>query len=258
MIDLHFHLLPGIDDGPPTLDGAAALAAAAAAAGTRTIVATPHVNRTYRNDAATIAAGLDAVRARIAEEGLPLEILGGAEIAMTMAGAMPSEQLAGLTLGGGRWLLLECPFAPVASGFDLLVAELQGRGHGVVLAHPERSAVFHRDPELLRRLVGDGALVSITAGSLVGRFGGEVRRFSRQLVSAGLVHNVASDAHNLTSRPPGMGQELEEAELGWLAEWLTRAVPAAMLADERVPPPPEPAAGTPTAGPWWRRALRRA
>lgn len=258
MIDLHFHLLPGIDDGPPTLDDAVALAAAAVAAGTQTIVATPHVNRTYRNDAAAIGASLEAVKARLAEEDLPLEVRGGAELAMTMVGAMRGEQLAELTLDGSRWLLLECPFVPVASGFDLLVAELQGRGHSVLLAHPERSQMFHRDPELLRRLVSDGALVSITAGSLVGRFGGEVKRFSRQLVDAGLVHNVASDAHNLSSRPPGMRLELEEAGLGGLADWLTCEVPEAILAGERLPPPPEHAAAARPGSPWWRRALRRA
>lgn len=260
MIDLHFHLLPGIDDGPATIEDAVVLARAAAEAGTRAIVATPHVNHKYRNDAATIATALEALRARLGEEELALEVHAGAEIAMTMIGALTNEELSALTLGDGNWVLLECPFAAVASGFDLLVAELQGTGHGVVLAHPERSATFHRDPTLLQRLVNDGALVSLTAGSLVGRFGSEVKRFSRQLVQEGVVHNVTSDAHNLTSRPPGIQHELEQAGLEELGDWLTRAVPEAILTGAEIPPrPPQTRTRTSaTANPWWRRVVRRA
>ncbi len=107
------------------------------------------------------------------------------------------------------------------TGLDGVVMALQGAGHRVVLAHPERCPALHREPRIVESLVRGGVLTSITAGSLVGRFGGEVRRFARHLLEQGLVHNVASDAHDATRRPPGMAAELEEAGFAKLADWLT-------------------------------------
>src|ERR1700722_19185244 len=101
MIDLHTHVLPGIDDGPETIEGSVALARAAVAAGMRTLVATPHVSWTYPNDAATIAARVEELRARLDAEGIPLEIQAGAELAMTRLIDMPSKELSPLHLGGG-------------------------------------------------------------------------------------------------------------------------------------------------------------
>lgn len=92
MIDLHCHVLPGIDDGPESIDGSVALARAAAAAGTRVLVATPHVSWHYQNEAATIARLTDEVNERLSAEEIPLEVLTGAEIAMTRVGEIrPSE-----------------------------------------------------------------------------------------------------------------------------------------------------------------------
>jgi protein-tyrosine phosphatase len=254
VIDLHCHVLPGIDDGPKTIEESLALGRAAVAAGARTIVATPHVSRTYRNDAATIAGLTETVGRRFAGEGLPLDLRRGAEIAMTIAGDLAPEELAELTLGGGPWLLIECPFTPLASGLDLLLLGLQSRGHRIVLAHPERSPVFQRDPKLLGAYVRSGMLVSITAGSLVGRFGGEVRRFALRLAAEELIHNVVSDAHDLGGRPPGVHAELRQAGLSSLAGWLTEAVPAAILAGEEIPPRPAVAAAPRAAREsWWRR-----
>jgi protein-tyrosine phosphatase len=133
---------------------------------------------------------------------------------------------------------VEPPMTPMAIGLEGMVAALQSQGHRVLLAHPERSASFHRDPQMLAALVRAGALTSITAGSLVGEFGGPVRRFSQDLLRAGLVHNVVSDAHDHVGRPPGMTAALEQAHLMGLADWLTRAVPSAILAGEEIPPRP--------------------
>ena len=118
---------------------------------------------------------------------------------------------------------MECPFTPVATGMDALVFDLQRRGHRVVLAHPERCPAFHRDRRPLEMLVHGGVLTSITAGSLVGRFGGEVQRFAMQLARDELVHNVASDTHDPERRAPGIRAELERAGLGELASgWPAR------------------------------------
>jgi protein-tyrosine phosphatase len=252
MIDLHCHVLPGIDDGPKTIEDSVALARAAAAAGTQTIVATSHVSWHYPNESATIARLTREVNERLALEGIALEILTGAEIAMTRASEIEADEIRRLTLGGGPWVLLEPPFSPMATGLDGVVAQLRAAGHQVLLAHPERCPAFHREPEALEGLIRAGALSSITAGSLVGRFGGQVRRFARELVAEGLVHNVASDAHDELKRPPGTHAELVEAGFEELSDWLTRDVPAAILGGEEIPARPERA----TAAGRQRRRLR--
>ena len=255
MIDLHSHVLPGIDDGPASIEGSIELARAVARSGTRTLLATPHVSWRYPNDSGAIAPLVEEVNARLAAEGIPLEIRPGAEIAMTRAAELDPAQLSRLTLGGGEWLLIECPFTPVATGMDALVLDLQRQGHRVVLAHPERCPAFHRDRRPLEMLVHGGVLTSITAGSLVGRFGGEVQRFAMQLVREDLVHNVASDTHDPERRPPGMRAELERAGLGAMGDWLTSEVPRAILDGGPIPPRPEFAPPSARRGwlPWQRR-----
>jgi protein-tyrosine phosphatase len=238
MIDLHSHVLWGIDDGPDTIEGSVALARAAVAAGTRTLVATPHVSPRYPNDAATIARLADELRARLAAEEVALELLAGAEIALTRLADVEPVQLAQMGLGGGPWLLIECPFAPAVGGLEAILSELRRRGRRILLAHPERCPTFQRDPQMLARLVEGGILTSITAGSLVGDFGERVRRFALELVHRDLVHNVASDAHDTVRRPPGIADRLERAGLGPLADWLTREVPAAIVSGGEIPPGP--------------------
>jgi protein-tyrosine phosphatase len=238
VIDLHCHVLPGIDDGPATIEGSVALARAAAADGVRTLVATPHVSPRYPNEPEWIARGVDELNERLASEGVALEVLPGAELAMTQLVEMDASKIARYALGGGDWLLVECPLASASVGFDILVLDLQRRGHRILLAHPERCPAFHRDASTLESLVRAGALTSITAGALVGRFGGEVRRFALRLVHEGMAHSVASDAHDETRRPPGMSAQVREAGLGPLADWLTRAVPGAILGGGEIPPQP--------------------
>jgi protein-tyrosine phosphatase len=238
MIDLHCHLLPGIDDGPATIERSLELARAAARGGTRTIVATPHVSARYPNGAETINRLVDRLNGRLAQEGIGIEVRGGAEIALIRLADIETGELRRLTLGGGPWLLVEPPFAAAAYGLDAILFDLQRQGHRIVLAHPERCAAFHEDPRMLASLVQGGVLTSITAGALVGRFGGRVRRFALELAKDELIHNVASDAHDHTSRPPGMAAEIERAGLGPLTGWLTEEVPAAILAGEQIPARP--------------------
>ncbi|HEV2998551.1 MAG TPA: CpsB/CapC family capsule biosynthesis tyrosine phosphatase [Solirubrobacteraceae bacterium] len=261
MIDTHSHVLFGIDDGPADMEGSLALARAALAAGTRTLLATPHVSWRYPNDADTIARVLRELDRGLSEHGFPLEVLPGAEVAITRAVDMEPAELSRLGLAGGSWLLLESPFAPVASGLDVVVFDLQRRGHRILLAHPERCPAFQRDRSMLDRLVRSGVLTSVTAGAFVGRFGPEARRLAGELVREEMIHNVASDAHDAEHRPPGVLHELEDAGLGPLASWLTEEVPGAILRDETPPPRPEvelPAFAPPREPRWRRGLLRRA
>jgi protein-tyrosine phosphatase len=243
VIDLHCHVLPGIDDGPRTIEESVALARVAAGDGIRTIVATPHASGRYPNRPARIARLVDELSARLHTEGIPVELRAGAEIAMTHAADLSADELARMTLGGGGWLLLEPPFLPIVTGLERVVAQLHGEGHRVILAHPERCPAFHRDHHVLRALVGDGVLTSITAGSLVGRFGKEVKRFASKLVAEEMAHNVASDAHDPHHRSPSIASELDRAGVSGLGEWLTQAVPSAILSGEEIPPRPSAAGG---------------
>ncbi|WP_372789032.1 tyrosine-protein phosphatase [Paraconexibacter sp.] len=240
MIDLHCHILPGVDDGPATMEDAVALARAHVEAGTSTVVATSHVSWDYQdNGPANLLPAVEALRARLAEEDVPLEVLPGAEIAMTRVDALDNGDLAALKLGGSAWLLIECPFSPSAAAFAPVLDVLQARGHRIVLAHPERCPAFHREPERLSAYVSQGMLTSLTAGAFVGSFGREVEKVAREFLAEGLVHSVASDAHDLRRRPPGIREHLLAAGLDpALTEWLGRDVPAAILGGDRIPMAP--------------------
>jgi protein-tyrosine phosphatase len=240
VIDLHCHVLAGLDDGPPAIEDSLALARAAAASGTTTLIATPHVSWEYPNSAEAVAAAVAGLNERLKADAIALEIGAGAEIALTRVGDIDGEELSRLTLGGGPYLLVEPPFSPVAIGLARRIEDLQECGFPIVLAHPERCPVFHRDRSILERLVESGVLTSITAGSFDGRFGTVVRRFSVGLMRDGLVHNVASDAHDEFHRPPSIAAELERAGLARLTMWLTQAVPSAILEGRDIPPRPNP------------------
>jgi protein-tyrosine phosphatase len=237
VIDLHAHILPGLDDGPATPEAAVAMARAAVAAGTRALATTSHVNHGFGLGPAELGAARAALAERLAAEGVELELLAGGEIAPERLPDLDDDALRALALGGGPHVLLECPFSPVGAGMDMMVADLQRRGFGVVLAHPERSPSFMREPERLAVLVERGALAQVTTGSLAGRFGERVRRAAEDMLRRGLLHVLASDAHDAVHRPPDLraaGDALDERQ----AEWMTSAAPAAILAGRPLPERP--------------------
>jgi len=234
VIDLHAHVLPGVDDGPPDLDAAVALVRAAHAAGTTTIVATSHVSERYPNRAESLARAREALVGALAAAGVDVRIEPGAEIATGVLGELGPDELAALRLGGGPWLLIESPLSSSAGDFELLLEPLWAAGHRIVLAHPERCPAFQREPVRLERLVARGALVSITAAALTGRFGTTVARYCDRLLRDGLVHNVASDAHGSGDRGPEIAPHIEAAAEGLdgmaeAAPWFTEEVPEAIL-----------------------------
>jgi protein-tyrosine phosphatase len=262
MIDLHAHVLPGIDDGPPDLDAALALLSAMAEGGVRTVVATPHVSELYPNGPEEIRAALATVRQAVTARGLEIEVLAGAEVTIEAACALPDEELRALCLAGGPSLLVESPLSPSAGDFDPLLASLRERGFSLVLAHPERSPAFQREPRRLLDLVAAGDLCSVTAGAMSGRFGRTARRFTIDLLREGFVHDVASDAHDLAGRPPGLlaGFAALESELPGIAahaRWHTEEVPAAILAGRRPPPGPAPPGPAPPRRRWLPGLRRR-
>jgi protein-tyrosine phosphatase len=236
MIDLHAHILPGLDDGPSSVEDAIAMARVAFAAGTRALATTTHVDHRFGVSPAELGAAREALAARLAEEGVDLELLAGGEIAPARLADLDDEVLRSLTLGGGPYVLLECPLSIGDPGLDLMVAELQRRGFGVLLGHPERSPALQRDPGRLAALTRLGALAQVTTGSLNGGFGQVVQRAARAMLEQGLVHVLASDAHGPVHRPPDLRAAglIDDAQM----TWMTVEVPVAIVAGRPLPPRP--------------------
>jgi protein-tyrosine phosphatase len=232
LIDLHSHVLPGIDDGVRTLDEALALCAAAAADGVRVLAATPHV----RYDYPTTPEQMEAALAELAAAGPAVEVVRGGELALEELDR-PDEELARFGLGGTSWLLVETPYIGWPLDLRWTLGKLRERGFRVVLAHPERNADVQARPELLEDIVADGALVQVTAASLDGRLGKSPRRCAQTLLDRDLVHLLASDAHAPEIRSVGLARAASSLRNAALASWLTHAVPEAVLGGEKTPPP---------------------
>lgn len=203
-VDLHFHLIPAVDDGPATIEETVELARAAVADHTGAIVATPHVRHDFLTDVRELPDRLAEVRGRLATERVPIRVLGGAELGPEMVGRLGQTDLDTVAVGppGARWLLLETPFEGIDDVLLDAADELRNRGFGVVLAHPERSAgVLADDGADLRRERSRGTAVQVNASSLTGAHGREARAAAVRLVRAGLADVVASDAHSRLRGP---------------------------------------------------------
>jgi protein-tyrosine phosphatase len=206
------------------------MARVAVAAGTRVMATTSHVHVSFGLGPDDLEPARAAVGERLARERVPLELVAGGEVSTRRLDALTDDDLRRLALGGGPWVLLECPFGP--ADIEPHVAALQRRGFEVLLAHPERSAAFQRDPAALGRLVERGALAQLTAGSLVGDFGALPRRIARRMLEAGWVDVLASDGHDPFGRPPDL-TVAAAAVSDDRFEWMTATAPAALLAGER-------------------------
>lgn len=257
MIDLHCHLLPGIDDGPSTMDDTLRMAEAAVAAGTTTMVCTPHVAANFRNDPPRVAEITARTRDALERAGVPLVILTGGEIALDWFPTLDDDALRGAALGGtGRHLLIEMPFRGWPLQLPDMLDGLAMRGYRVVLAHPERAESVQREPARLRDLVARGAIVQITASSLTGDHGKMARQTAATLLRNGLAHVLASDAHSHEWRPPGLVPGLEAAARVLRCEpedlrWMVQEGPAQIIAGDTVRIPrlgvPAPVPGPPPA-----------
>jgi protein-tyrosine phosphatase len=205
-VDLHFHLLPGVDDGPATMADSLELARAAVKDGTGTVVATPHVRGDFVTDVLGLPGQVAGVQRALDAEGIPLSVLCGGEVGHDMIGRLRQGELEVIAQGplGSRWLLVETPFEGIGWDFHAATDELRDRGFGVLLAHPERSADAILDGAAgLRRELAAGALAQVNALSLEGRHGTEAAGAAFRLTGEGLVGVVGSDAHGPT-RPPAL------------------------------------------------------
>lgn len=232
--DIHFHLLPGVDDGPSTLDEALTLALLAVRDGTRTVVVTPHIRREYLADAHEVPWRVAAVQEELRREGIPLTLVAGGELDVEMVGSLDGPALDRIAVGppGARWLLLESPFDGLAR-LQLAAAELRARGFGVVLAHPERAAgVLASGCRLLREELAAGAVAQVSVSSLAGDHDHESQVSARCLVQMRLAHVLASDAHS-RARPPTLAAGMDRLIAGGstfaLARQLVELNPRALV-----------------------------
>ena len=208
MIDLHTHILPGLDHGPSDWDEALEMCRIAVADGTTTLAATPHVSEIFPNSPQRIEAAVVEMRRRLGDAGIPLMVHVGGDYHIR-PDLSPRNVL---TLGGnGRYFLLEFPYQVLPPRADVFIKTLLDRGLVPIVTHPERTASLQRDWHRLEPLVKAGALVQITAGSLLGEFGPAATAVAKHFLKKGWVHLLASDAHWVHERSPRLAAGLAAA-----------------------------------------------
>ena len=214
MIDLHCHILPGIDDGALNEEMSLEMARKAVLEGVHTIVATPHHrNGRYHNEKKDVLQYVQKLNALLEHAQVPLTILPGQEIRLYGEILDDYQEEKILTLNDtGKYLFIEFPSSQVPHYAERLLFDIQSKGFIPIIVHPERNSRLLEEPDLLYKFVTNGALAQVTAGSVTGHFGKKIKRFSHQLIQSNLVHFVSSDAHNLEGRSFRMREALEVIE----------------------------------------------
>ncbi len=212
MIDIHLHILPGVDDGPETIEEALALANALVQEGVHTAIATPHYNDEFpRRSAAEIQERVNDLQQELHHHGIPLQLFAGHEVLIQPG--LIEDIYAGriATLNGSRYLLLELWSTNWLPGTERTIFELRAHGIVPIIAHPERYRAIQKDPDRLANLLRQGVLAQVTTSSLLGMQGSTAQRCAEQLLKNGLVQTLASDAHGLQKRPVNVVKSLQRA-----------------------------------------------
>jgi protein-tyrosine phosphatase len=264
MIDLHSHILPGIDDGARTLDDALKMAEIAVKDGIRTLACTPHIYPgMYMNDGPGIERARAALQAELDQRGIPLRLVSGADVHLVpgllqglRSGAVP-------TLHRSRYLLLEPSHTVPPPRFEDAVFNLVAAGYTPIITHPERLTwVEHHYPVFLR-LIEQGAWMQVTAGALSGMFGARAKYWGERFLGEGHTHLLATDAHSPGRRRPELSPALEIARRLVGQEEAHRLVnerPQAVLDNSSPDAHPLPAntgRGMSAQGGWWSRLFRK-
>ena len=213
MIDLHSHILPGIDDGAPTLEVSLEMARLAVADGIKTRACTPHIYPgMYLNDAQGIQDARDVLQAELAAQGINLQLVIGADVHLVpdllegvRAGRVP-------TLNGSRYLLLEPSHHVAPPRFEESVFQLVAAGYTPVITHPERLTWIETHHDVFVAMIRQGAWMQITAGALTGAFGKRAKYWGERFIGEGHTHILATDAHSSTRRRPCLSEGLAVAE----------------------------------------------
>lgn len=213
MIDLHAHILPGLDDGAPDMNEAVEMCRLAESDGITAIVATPHSgNGVYVNGRDRILAAVATLNSRLGEEGINIRILPGADVHINhdMAGMMVAGNA--MTVNdAGRYLMVELPHQIIPPNLGDWIFALKLKGITPIITHPERNLAIRKNMEEFRKWVELGALVQITAMSVTGQFGNSAQRCAHEMLKGNLVHVIASDAHSISGRPPILSRARDAA-----------------------------------------------
>ena len=214
MVDLHHHLLPGLDDGSPDLETSVAMAQAAVADGITHVACTPHASNRYVFEPELVAQKLAELRQALAAESIALVLAPACDFHMSYdnvqdALAHPRRY----TVNGGDYLMIELADHAISPHMGETLHELRVAGMTPILTHPERNPTLQRDPERLAAWMRNGLLTQVTCASVLGDMGKAAEKMAHKLLTDRWVHFLATDAHNLTSRPPHMA-----AARAWVAK----------------------------------------
>jgi protein-tyrosine phosphatase len=207
LIDLHCHLLPGIDDGPPEMDMSVAMARLAVADGVKTMVCTPHIlPGLFENNGVAIRGHVARMQKVLDDEGIPLSLSTGADVHLVPGLASELADGRALTIADTRYFLLEPPHHVEPPRLKDSVFELMVAGYVPIITHPERLTWINDRYEVFVDLARAGCWMQLTAGAITGRFGGAAKMWADRMLDDGLVDVVASDAHDTGSRKPGLSK----------------------------------------------------
>jgi protein-tyrosine phosphatase len=238
MVDLHCHILPGVDDGSLDLADSLAMARQAVNDGIERVCATPHIRHDHDVRIEQIAGRIEDLNRALRDEGLPVEVLQGGEVAETAVEGLSEEELGRVSLGAGRWILLEPAPGPLSDTLIARVGHLAERGRRALIAHPER----HLSADMYERiaaLIAEGALVQATADFFLReRFADGMRMLAEQ----GLIHVLSSDAHSSHGgRPLHLREAFESlAKIESVApyiEWMRDVAPGAIVEGKKLSAP---------------------
>jgi protein-tyrosine phosphatase len=244
MIDIHTHIIPGLDDGPPDMETSIAMGRIAAQEGITAMISTSHSKESSALGYEAMRQRLEEVRAAWAGDGLDIRLELGVEIFLTPDTLSDLKSGKVWTLAGSRYVLVELPYQPWPVYAERVLFDLQLAGYVPILAHPERYTAIQADPNLQYSLAERGILSQVTAGALLGDHGSPARRSAETLVLHKLAQIISSDTHGLTQRKrtPQLLQALQVAE-GLVGVEAARAMvagnPARVLLNEHLAPEPE-------------------
>jgi len=266
MVDIHHHLLPALDDGSPDLATSLAMARMAASDGITHVVCTPHASSQWTFDPAVTASRLNDLRAALAAESIPLTLGAGCDFHLSYdniedAHANPTRY----TINAGRYLLVELPDVILAPRMGETLYSLRAAGMVPILTHPERNLTLQRTPERLANWLRNGLLIQITTSSVLGEMGKEAERMAHRLLDNRWVNFLATDAHNLTTRPPVMSRVHDLIAKKYGAEYahlLCTTNPTAVFQNQRLRSQPAPLNLFPNEDDdlptlWWKRLFMK-